>query len=70
MIYSSINPYVHLVPTRNVGEDAANEEYDPDSGSHLRDSDKQVMLDFSDSGNDDGPSWRSGVSVMLSSDRK
>lgn len=51
MIYSSITPYVYLVPTR--------QEVESGGRSH---SDNQVMLDFSNSGNDDaGVRWRSGV---------
>lgn len=42
MIYSSITPYVHLVPTKQEVES---------SGRYHND--KQVMLDFSDHGNDD-----------------
>lgn len=48
MIYSSITPYVHLVPTRQ------------DVQTQGRDN--QVMLDFSNNGNDDaGVRWRNGV---------
>ena len=53
MIYSSITPYVHLVPTT--------QEVDSRGTSH---SDNQVMLDFSNRGHDDaGVRWRSGVRV-------
>lgn len=52
MIYSSITPYVHLVPTRK--------EIESGGRSH---SDNQVMLDFSDHGHEEaGVRGRSGVS--------
>lgn len=63
MIYSSITPYVYLVPTRK--------EVESGGASH---SDNQVMLDFSNQGSDDaGVRWRSGVrrhslSVLLTFD--
>lgn len=51
MIYSSINPYVYLVPTK-YSEDSQATSYN----------DQQVMLDFSNQGSDDaGVRWRSGV---------
>lgn len=51
MIYSSITPYVHLVPTRYEAEAEVSTQ-----------SEQQVMLDFSNQGSDDaGVRWRSGV---------
>ena len=51
LIYSSITPFVHLVPTK--------QHFDPQA----RHSDDQVMLDFSNSGDDDASvRWRSAVS--------
>lgn len=51
MIYSSITPFVHLVPTKQHFE----------SGGRTP-SDNQVMLDFSNTGDDDtGVRWRSAV---------
>lgn len=53
MIYSSITPYVHLVPTRQEVETQGR--------------DNQVMLDFSNNGNDDaGVRWRNGVRDVMS----
>lgn len=53
MIYSSITPYVYLVPTGH-GAEAESEVT-----TH---SEQQVMLDFSNQGSDDaGVRWRSGV---------
>jgi WD repeat-containing protein 23 len=54
MIYSSITPYVHLVPTKQ----------EMDTGGR-RQSDNQVMLDFSNHGDDNaGVRWRNGVRQM------
>lgn len=56
MIYSSITPYVYLVPTQ--------QDADLDRRNHY---DNQVMLDFSNHGNDDaGVRSRSGVRKPVS----
>lgn len=55
MVYSSITPYVHLVPTKQT----------LDTGGRMS-SDHQVMLDFSNTGDDDtGVRWRSAVRDFL-----
>lgn len=55
MIYSSITPFVHLVPTKQ----------NFDTGGRTP-SDNQVMLDFSNTGDDDtGVRWRSAVRPFL-----
>lgn len=55
MIYSSITPFIHLVPTKQHF----------DSGGSVP-SDNQVMLDFSNSGDDDvAVRWRSAVRQSL-----
>ncbi len=56
MIYSSITPFVHLVPTKQT--------FDTGGGTP---SDNQVMLDFSNTGDDDtGVRWRSAVRACSS----
>ena len=56
MIYSSITPFVHLVPTKQTF----------DTGGR-KPGDNQVMLDFSNTGDDDtGVRWRSAVRAFFS----
>ncbi|KAN0060237.1 hypothetical protein ACQY0O_007566 [Thecaphora frezii] len=58
MIYSSITPFVHLVPTR--------QHFAPTDGEGASHGDDQVMLDFSNSGDDDIGIW----SIRFSGDSR
>lgn len=62
MIYSSITPYVYLVPTRHEVESEVTTTH----------SEQQVMLDFSNQDSDDaGVRWRSGIwSIRFSGDSR